>query len=59
MSLNAHLQELKRKHSDLSEAVEAAQRAPGSDGLDIAVMKKQKLRLKEEIERLSLERVGA
>ncbi|MEL6609442.1 MAG: DUF465 domain-containing protein [Pseudomonadota bacterium] len=54
MSLNSHLVELKRKHANLSEAVEAAQRAPGVDTLQIAEMKKQKLRLKEEIERLSI-----
>jgi hypothetical protein len=32
-----------------------AQRAPGTDDLHIADMKKQKLRLKEEIARLSTE----
>ena len=53
MSLTSHLQELKRKHHSLSEEVEQAQRAPGTDGLAIASLKKQKLRLKEEIERLS------
>ena len=30
MSVSSHLQELKRKHQILSEAVEEAQRAPGS-----------------------------
>ena len=53
MSLSSHLQELKRKHQSLSEEVEQAQRSPGVDDLDIASLKKQKLRLKEEIERLS------
>lgn len=53
MALSSHLQELKRKHQVLSDAVEEAQRAPASDDLEIADMKKQKLRLKEEIERLS------
>ncbi len=53
MSLSSHLQELKKKHQSLSEAVEAAQRSPGVDDLRIADMKKQKLRLKEEIARLS------
>ncbi|MGJ8603445.1 MAG: YdcH family protein [Marivita sp.] len=53
MSLTSHLQELKRKHQNLSEEVEQAQRAPGVDDLAVASMKKQKLRLKEEIERLS------
>ncbi len=53
MSLSSHLQQLKRKHQTLSDAVEEAQRAPSTDGLQIAEMKKQKLRLKEEIERIS------
>ncbi len=53
MSLTSHLQELRRKHEALSERVEEAQRAPGFDDLALAEMKKQKLRLKEEINRLS------
>lgn len=52
MSLSSHLQELRKKHQSLSEAVEDAQRHPGYDDLAIADMKKQKLRLKEEISRL-------
>jgi hypothetical protein len=53
MALNGHLETLKRKHSAMSEAVENAQRAPGVDDLEVATMKKEKLRLKEEITRLS------
>lgn len=53
MALNAHLETLKRKHQEMSEAVETAQRAPGVDDLEVASMKKEKLRLKEEIARLS------
>ena len=53
MSLHSHLEELKRKHSTLSHAVELAQRAPASDDIEVASMKKQKLRLKEQISRLS------
>lgn len=53
MSVNAHVEQLKKKHESLSEAVEAAQRAPGIDDLAIADLKKKKLRLKEEITRLS------
>ncbi|EBA15060.1 hypothetical protein RSK20926_04232 [Roseobacter sp. SK209-2-6] len=55
MSLSSHLTELKKKHEHLSTEVELAQRSPGTDGLQIAEMKKQKLKLKEEIERLSSE----
>ena len=53
MSLNSHLQELRKKHEALSEEVEAAQRSPGADDLSISRMKKEKLHLKEEIKRLS------
>ena len=53
MSLNSHLEELKRKHTTLSHAVETAQRAPASDDIELAIMKKQKLRLKEQISRLT------
>lgn len=53
MSVTAHVDQLKKKHQSLSEAVEEAQRAPGMDDLAIADLKKQKLRLKEEITRLS------
>ncbi|MEM9853197.1 MAG: DUF465 domain-containing protein [Pseudomonadota bacterium] len=53
MSLTSHLTELKRKHATLSEAVEEAQRALSVDNLEIAKLKKQKLQLKQEIERLT------
>lgn len=53
MSLTSHLQELKRKHQDLSNAVETAQRSPSIDGLEVSRLKKEKLHLKEEINRLS------
>ncbi|WP_296417082.1 YdcH family protein [Pseudooctadecabacter sp.] len=53
MSLTSHLQELKKKHESLSNAVEVAQRSPGVDDLEISRLKKQKLHIKEEITRLS------
>jgi hypothetical protein len=53
MSLSSHVDELRRKHQHLSEEVENALRSPGFDDLAIAEMKKQKLRLKEEIARLT------
>lgn len=53
MSVSSHISELKKKHEELSHKVEMTQRSPGSDDLEIASLKKQKLRLKEEIQRLS------
>lgn len=54
MSLSSHLEELKKKHQSLSVAVEHAQRSPGVSSSEITHMKKQKLRLKEEIARLTI-----
>jgi len=53
MTMSSHLQELRRKHETLSDRVEKEQRRPGIDDLHIAELKKQKLRIKEEIQRLS------
>ncbi|EBA04334.1 MAG: DUF465 domain-containing protein [Paracoccaceae bacterium] len=53
MAAMAHVQELKKKHEALSERVEVAQRHPGSDALSISEMKKQKLQIKQEIQKFS------
>ncbi len=53
MSVVSHVEELRKKHNALSEAVEKAQKSPGTSDLDIVAMKREKLRLKEEITRLS------
>jgi hypothetical protein len=53
MSLTSHIQELRKKHQSLSEAVEQEQRSRGASDLSIAAMKKQKLQLKEQISKLS------
>lgn len=52
MTVASHIVELKKKHEHLSNVVEKAQRAPAIDDLHIADLKKQKLKLKEEINRL-------
>lgn len=53
MSLGSHLTELRKKHQTLSDVIDAEQRNPASDDLDIKQMKLKKLHLKEEITRLS------
>ncbi len=53
MNLGSHLEELKKKHESLAAEVEDALRHPGMDDLHITELKKQKLRIKEEIHRLS------
>ena len=52
MSLTSHLSELRRKHETLSQEVEEAARRPAMDSMALTDMKKRKLAIKEEIERL-------
>lgn len=52
MSLTSHITELRRKHEALSAKVDAAVRSPGADDLSITDLKRQKLRIKEQINRL-------
>lgn len=53
MTVSSHIEELRRKHQTLSARVDDAQRSAGTDSLTIASLKKQKLQLKEQIERLT------
>lgn len=53
MSMSSHVTELKKKHKELSKRVVTIQQQPGSNDLDVLSMKKEKLRLKEEITRLT------
>ena len=52
MALDAHLEELSEKHRALDRKIEEELARPTSDDLKIAEWKRQKLRLKDEIERL-------
>ena len=55
MALDAHLVELSEKHSQLDRKIEEEMARPTADDLKIAELKRQKLRLKDEIERLKLQ----
>ncbi|MBB4632418.1 DUF465 domain-containing protein [Sphingosinicella soli] len=48
----ARLQALFEEHRDLDAAIDAIRALPSSDQLQLARMKKRKLRLKDEIEML-------
>lgn len=53
MPMSSHVQELRKKHQTLNDQVELASRSPAYDTAVLSQLKKEKLRLKEEIERLS------
>lgn len=52
MAVEAHLAELVEKHRALERSIEEEMARPYADDLRVAELKKKKLRLKEEIERL-------
>ena len=52
MSLQTHLAELERKHRQLEEAIAQAVASPSSNDLGVAELKRKKLLLKDEIERV-------
>jgi hypothetical protein len=52
MALDAHLVELSEKHRALDRKIEEELARPTTDDLRIAELKRQKLRLKDEMERL-------
>ncbi|MEP9387521.1 DUF465 domain-containing protein [Mesorhizobium sp. KR9-304] len=52
MSLANHLEELQRKHGDIERALDEAMLHPSVDDLEIVTLKRRKLALKDEIEKL-------
>lgn len=55
MGLESHIQHLSEKHRRLEETIADELAHPGYDELKVTAMKRQKLRLKEELERLRFE----
>lgn len=52
MGIEAHLESLERKHGDLETEINEALAAPSIDDLEISDLKRKKLVLKDEIEKL-------
>ena len=53
MSVSSHLDQLRQKHEALKVRIREEERRPGVDHLEIVALKREKLLLKEQIERLS------
>lgn len=54
MALESHIAELMRRHEELEKRIDRELLHPGSDDLHITELKRRKLRLKDEIEKLTL-----
>jgi hypothetical protein len=55
MSLEAHLAELERRHHAMKLAIEAEKAHPAADELKLVELKRKKLSIKDEIEKLKHE----
>ena len=55
MALSAHLQELSEKHRQLERRIAEEIGRPGSDDLTIRKLKREKLKIKDQISQLSSE----
>ena len=53
MNVSPHLDSLRTKHAALETKIQDEQRRPSADNIQLTSLKRQKLQLKEEIERLS------
>jgi hypothetical protein len=56
MTIHAHLSELERRHRALEDQIAEAINHPSIDGLKIAELKRRKLQVKDEIERVRHDR---
>jgi hypothetical protein len=52
MSLQGHVTELSRRHKSLEKQIEAEKSYPARDALKLLELKRKKLQLKDEMERL-------
>jgi len=52
MALQGHIQELSEKHKRLQELIEAEMAHPDWDEVRVSALKREKLRIKDELERL-------
>jgi len=55
MSLASHLAELQRRHGEIERELDEAMAHPSADDLEIAAMKRRKLAIKDEIEKLRVQ----
>ena len=52
MALQGHIQELSEKHKRIEQMIETELAHPDWDDVRVAALKKEKLRIKDELERL-------
>ncbi|MEM6712643.1 MAG: DUF465 domain-containing protein [Pseudomonadota bacterium] len=59
MTVESHLAELERRHQFIDAKIDGEKRRLSKDDLELMTLKKQKLNLKDEIERLRKQTSGS
>jgi len=59
MSLEAHLAELERRHQAIKAAIESEKSHPSADDIKLIELKRKKLLIKDEIEKLKQTAISA
>ena len=52
MAIKAHMETLNRRHQELEAAISAETKSPGYDDLRVVELKRQKLKIKDQLEEL-------
>ncbi len=52
MAIKAHMETLNQRHQELEAAIAAETKAPGFDDLRVVELKRQKLKIKDQLEEL-------
>ncbi len=52
MTVQAHIASLEKKHGALEEELQSIMASPSADDREIAALKRRKLRIKDEMQRL-------
>ncbi len=55
MALKAHMDTLSRRHQELETAIDAETKSPGFDDLRVVELKRQKLKIKDQLEELRIQ----
>lgn len=55
MTVSTHMEALKKKHSELENQLDAARMSLSTDNVHIANLKRKKLHIKDELEKLKMQ----
>ncbi len=55
MAIKAHMDTLNRRHQELETAISAEVKNPGFDDLRLVELKRQKLKIKDQLEELRIQ----